>query len=169
MRDVNSSNSLEDIGISFLFRQDWGDKKQEKSVLKRLKGGRHSEVKWIKFENKKATEFKGETIHTLSSRVRSNHWAEYVFEQSLFKFERWRPRPEIRSQRIGLRLYAIADEPLNDHWVSTFLFYHGSAEKHLVDLRCVGITLYWYMFWEQEKKGFWRPITLTSGSFQKAL
>ncbi len=48
---------------------------------------------------------------TLSSSVRSSHWVAAVWAALTVRLKTNRARPHIRSARIGLRLYGIADEP----------------------------------------------------------
>ena len=47
-----------------------------------------------------------------SSRVRSSHCTEAVMGAFIASVMRYRAREQIRSLRMGLRLYAIADEPI---------------------------------------------------------
>lgn len=48
----------------------------------------------------------------LSSKVLSNHCAEYVSRASLHRLERCLPSEHILSLLIGFRLYAIAEDPI---------------------------------------------------------
>ena len=60
-----------------------------------------------------------------SSSVRSNHWVEAVIAGLRESAMTYRARAAIRSLRIGLRLYAIAEEPI-------WCFSNGSS----ISLRC---------------------------------
>ena len=47
----------------------------------------------------------------VQTRVRSNHWVEAVIAASWLSAITWRLSEHMRSERMGLRLYAIAEEP----------------------------------------------------------
>ena len=48
----------------------------------------------------------------LSSKVRSNHWVEAVMAGFRASATTYRAREAMRSLRMGLRLYAMAEEPI---------------------------------------------------------
>jgi hypothetical protein len=54
---------------------------------------------------------KGMNIY-LSSRVLSNHCTPAVMSAFWWRTIRWRDRLQTRSERMGLRLYAMAEEPI---------------------------------------------------------
>uniref|UniRef100_A0A6B0U4C1 Uncharacterized protein n=1 Tax=Ixodes ricinus TaxID=34613 RepID=A0A6B0U4C1_IXORI len=66
----------------------------------------------------------------LSSRVRSIHWVAWVARGSATRAMRWRAREQQRSERMGLRLYGMAEEPI---WVrskgSSTSFMWASSRK----------------------------------------
>jgi hypothetical protein len=47
-----------------------------------------------------------------SSKVRSSHWVAAVCDALPTIVIKWRESAQVRSHRIGLRLYAIADDPI---------------------------------------------------------
>lgn len=71
-----------------------------------------------------------------SSRVRSNHWTLAVIMAFCWMTIRWRASEQTRSDRIGLRLYAMAEEPI-------WSFSNGSSTSLRLARRRMSVAILW--------------------------
>ena len=82
----------------------------------------------------------------LSSSVRSIHWAEAVIGAFIASAIRYRAREQIRSLRIGLRLYAMAEDPI-------WFFSKGSSTWRSCCIRRMSVAMR-YALWAMEDRAF---------------